>query len=270
MTLYLLISGNAERFKIGRTEYFSARHSALKSEWGKFDLAHSYAVEGDSESICRLEKLLHWTFANWNTPIERGGGVSTEWFDLECLPQVVAQIENIVGLRAHSPLSLRKGILLPSHSRKSTPSSHLKHRETLQERQELRRIENESSLATLETWMPVLINHLIGRVLSTSDSQHILLAPSDELTFDRLFENTKTFSNYGYDEEGACGRMHVFTSLTHTPPDEFFRLGFSPEIVERLAQRQNTRELAADLREALRPLVEAPLLEPTLHYPLVS
>jgi len=119
--LYLLIGKDYSKFKIGLTIDVAGRANELTREWGDFDFSESYTITGDSLTISRLERSLHFMFSAWNIKNESDRAGRTEWFKIDCLDEVRRTIERISKLQG-STRKLVKGVIL--HTAKIAVASH--------------------------------------------------------------------------------------------------------------------------------------------------
>lgn len=119
-TLYILVTKDHQKFKIGLTMDLPSRADTLTRDWGELDLEESYCVTDSPQHIAQLERLLHFVFKKWNSTEDKSLAGYTEWFAIECLPQVIEEIKRIDSIQGASR-NLKKG-LLPPNSRAARSS----------------------------------------------------------------------------------------------------------------------------------------------------
>jgi len=96
--VYILVDKSQQKFKIGLTIDILQRYKTLASIYGKFSLRNSYLIECKESYGKKLEKILHFTFSDFNLNINSNLGGHTEWFDISCLNDLISFIKKIKHL----------------------------------------------------------------------------------------------------------------------------------------------------------------------------
>ncbi len=202
MLLYLLVSEDAQKFKIGVAEDLFVRYLALKKIWSEFNLYDSCIVEGSDSSIRRLERTLHFAFDHWhisNLEVQDG---YTEWFEIECLHLVKQHIQSIDQLRQHSPLKITEnveGLISARQAAIQKRQEEVKEsRSTIKREPYSWQEANLESLRRFETAAEDIIPRLIRSEMSIDgQSERFFIIPED---FD-LASNLMRGGNYNFKME---------------------------------------------------------------------
>lgn len=145
-SLYLLVSIDRKKFKIGIAVDVYQRMLSLKNFWGEFDLSVSCIVTGQATRMSRLEKTLHFIFDKWNIELKEARDGYTEWFNIDCLEDVKDEIKRISQFRSHCPLKLIEGIEIPKQVTKKPNAWQLLSKQEKQELIENRKRKREAQI----------------------------------------------------------------------------------------------------------------------------
>lgn len=72
--LYLLLFPAKKMMKVGKANNIYNRIQSLKRVWGDVDYAHSYRIALPQSEVFKLEKMLHFLLAKYQTGIDAGDG----------------------------------------------------------------------------------------------------------------------------------------------------------------------------------------------------
>mgnify|MGYP004707864913 CR=1 FL=1 len=109
--LYLLIFPSNKMIKVGKANNIYNRIQSLSRYWGEVDYEHSYRIALPQSEVLKLEKILHFMLAKYQTGIDTGDGY-TELFSIEALEPALKHIHYFIG---HELINapLQKGIEKP-------------------------------------------------------------------------------------------------------------------------------------------------------------
>lgn len=93
--VYLLVSADGKKFKIGRSKHIFSRYKTLKKDWGEFDLEKSLKIKCPANQAANLEKILQFVFDEWNLDLTPKTDGYTEWFNMECFGKARHMLESI-------------------------------------------------------------------------------------------------------------------------------------------------------------------------------
>lgn len=111
--LYLLVSKNSYRFNLGITSNIYARVYQLRVMWGEFDLKSSCIVYGNQEHLTALEKMLRFTFEEYQVDCLTQLGLKQKeqnWFDLDCFWYAKNEVRRIDSFREDKIYRIYNGI----------------------------------------------------------------------------------------------------------------------------------------------------------------
>ncbi|KAG1716857.1 hypothetical protein ID866_270 [Astraeus odoratus] len=81
--------------KVGKANNIYNRIQSLKRVWGDVDYAHSYRIALPQSEVFKLEKMLHFLLAKYQTGIDAGDGY-TELFSIEALEPAIKHIHYVI------------------------------------------------------------------------------------------------------------------------------------------------------------------------------
>jgi len=93
--VYLLLDKSKKKFKIGLTKNILQRYRTLNSIYGEFSVKDSYLIKCEGNYAKKLEKILHFTFSDFNLYINFDSEGHTEWFDVSCLNDLIKFVKEI-------------------------------------------------------------------------------------------------------------------------------------------------------------------------------
>ncbi|HEP0316995.1 TPA: GIY-YIG nuclease family protein [Enterobacter bugandensis] len=93
--LYLLLFPAKKMMKVGKANNIYNRIQSLKRVWGDVDYAHSYRIALPQSEVFKLEKMLHFLLAKYQTGIDAGDGY-TELFSIEALEPAIKHIHYVI------------------------------------------------------------------------------------------------------------------------------------------------------------------------------
>ncbi|MGX5055529.1 GIY-YIG nuclease family protein [Enterobacter asburiae] len=93
--LYLLLFPAKKMMKVGKANNIYNRIQSLKRFWGDVDYAHSYRIALPQSEVFKLEKMLHFLLAKYQTGIDAGDGY-TELFSIEALEPAIKHIHYVI------------------------------------------------------------------------------------------------------------------------------------------------------------------------------
>jgi len=93
--LYLLLFPAKKMMKVGKANNIYNRIQSLKRFWGDVDYAHSYPIALPQSEVFKLEKMLHFLLAKYQTGIDAGDGY-TELFSIEALEPAIKHIHYVI------------------------------------------------------------------------------------------------------------------------------------------------------------------------------
>jgi len=93
--VYILVDKSLKKFKIGLTKDILQRYKTLNSLYGNFSIKDSYLIKCKNDYAKKLEKILHFTFSDFNLDIKSHVEGHTEWFDICCLNDLIKFVKEI-------------------------------------------------------------------------------------------------------------------------------------------------------------------------------
>jgi len=78
--------------KVGKANNIYNRIQSLRRFWGEVDYEHSYRIALPQSEVFKLEKMLHFLLAKYQTGIDAGDGY-TELFSLEALEPAIKHVQ---------------------------------------------------------------------------------------------------------------------------------------------------------------------------------
>ena len=108
--VYLLLSTDGEKFKIGKADNVYSRYATLKKYWGGFNLKKSMQIKCDKKQVHNLEKILHFVFDNYNINLPSDFDGYTEWFDSNCFEDAVDLLKDIAWKIPDNRIQIIEGI----------------------------------------------------------------------------------------------------------------------------------------------------------------
>ncbi|MCU6667803.1 GIY-YIG nuclease family protein [Enterobacteriaceae bacterium H4N4] len=123
--LYLLLFPAKKMMKVGKANNIYNRVQSLRRFWGEVDYEHSYRIALPQSEVFKLEKMLHFLLAKYQTGIDAGDGY-TELFYIEALEPAIKHIHYVIE---HDVINaqLQQGIEKPQISAgKSAAHRHRK------------------------------------------------------------------------------------------------------------------------------------------------
>lgn len=123
--LYLLLFPAKKMMKVGKANNIYNRIQSLRRSWGEVDYEHSYRIALPQSEVFKLEKMLHFLLAKYQTGIDAGDGY-TELFSIEALEPAIKHIHYVIEhgvINAQLQQGIEKPQLRPG---KSTAHRHRK------------------------------------------------------------------------------------------------------------------------------------------------
>lgn len=123
--LYLLLFPARKMLKVGKANNIYNRTQSLRRFWGEVDYEHSYRIALPQSEVFKLEKMLHFLLAKYQTGIDSGDGY-TELFSINALEPAIKHINYLIE---HDVIKtqLQQGIEKPSlRPGKSSTHRHTK------------------------------------------------------------------------------------------------------------------------------------------------
>jgi len=111
--VYLLLSTDGDKFKIGKADDVYSRYSTLKKYWGEIDFNKSMQIRCNKKQVHSLEKTLHFIFDNYNIDMQSNADGHTEWFDSDCFEDATNLLNHLLQHKSHKTVQLIEGIELP-------------------------------------------------------------------------------------------------------------------------------------------------------------
>lgn len=111
--VYLLLSTDGNKFKIGKADNVHSRYTTLKRHWGEFDLEKSMQIKCDKKQVHNLEKTLHFIFDNYNIELPSNSDGYTEWFDSDCFEDVTDLLKDIAWKMSDNRIQIIEGVKSP-------------------------------------------------------------------------------------------------------------------------------------------------------------
>jgi len=111
--VYLLLSTDGDKFKIGKADDVYSRYSTLKKYWGEIDFNKSMQIRCNKKQVHSLEKTLHFIFDNYNIDMQSNADGHTEWFDSDCFEDATNLLDHLLQHKSHKTVQLIEGIELP-------------------------------------------------------------------------------------------------------------------------------------------------------------
>jgi len=93
--LYLLLFPAKKMMKVGKANNIYNRIQSLRRSWGEVDYEHSYRIALPQSEVFKLEKILHFLLAKFQTGIDAGDGY-TELFSIEALEPAIKHIHYVI------------------------------------------------------------------------------------------------------------------------------------------------------------------------------
>jgi len=109
--VYLLLSLDNKKFKIGKSDNVYNRYNTLRKNWGEFDLEKSWQIKCKKKQVHSVEKILHFIFDKWNIKLTEQLDGYTEWFDVACMDEVIDLLKHMI--KHNDTIQLVEGIELP-------------------------------------------------------------------------------------------------------------------------------------------------------------
>lgn len=116
--LYLLLFPANKMIKVGKANNIHNRIQSLRRFWGEVDYERSYQIALPQSEVFKLEKMLHFLLAKYQTGIDAGDGY-TELFSLEALEPAIKHIHYAIEhgvVNAQLLQGIEKPQLRPSKS----------------------------------------------------------------------------------------------------------------------------------------------------------
>lgn len=129
--IYLLLSKDGNKYKIGKANDVTSRYAVLKKYWGEFDVVNSLQIKCVKTEVYHLEKLLHFIFKDYHLQYNLSKEGYTEWFSAKSFKQAKNLIKQMLHYRNDLYIKVIEGVSLPIECKNSKQISTLKVRKKL-------------------------------------------------------------------------------------------------------------------------------------------